>query len=100
MASGSITSWQMEVEKLETETDFIFLGAKITADGDCSHGNKRHLLLWRKIMTNLDSIVKYRNNSLLTNVHIVKGIVFASVHVWMWELDHKEGWTQKNWLML
>ena len=71
MASGPITSWQIEGEKLEIVTDFIFLGPKITADGDCSHEIKRHLLLARKAMTNLDSILKSRDITLLTKVHIV-----------------------------
>ena len=76
MASSPITSWQMDGEKMETVTDFIFLGSKITADGDCSHEIKRHLLLRRKAMTNLDSILKSRDITLLTNVHIVKAMVF------------------------
>ena len=72
MASGPITSWQIDGERMETVTDFIFLGSKITADGDCSHEIKRCLLLGRKAMTNLDSILKSRDIPLLTNVHIVK----------------------------
>ena len=72
--------------------DFIFLGSKITADGDCSHEIKRRLLLGRKAMTNLDSVLKSRDISLLTKVHTVKAMVFSSSHVWMWELDHKEGY--------
>ena len=81
MASGSITSWQIDGETMETMTDFIFLGSKITADGDCSHEIKRRLLLGRKAMTNLDSISKNRDISLLTKVCIVYG--FSSSHVWM-----------------
>ena len=75
MASGPITSWQIDRETMETVTDFIFLGSKITADGDCSHEIKRCLLLGRKAMTNLDSILKSRDIILLTKVHIVKIIV-------------------------
>ena len=81
MASGPITSWQIDGETVETLTDFIFLGSKITADGDCSHEIKRHLLLGRKVMTYLDSIVKSRDVTLPTKVHIVKVVVFS--HVWM-----------------
>ena len=81
MASGPITSWQIDGEKVETVTDFIFLGSKITADGECSHKIKRHLLLERKAMTHLDSILKSRNITLLTKVPIVKAIVFSSSHV-------------------
>ena len=73
MASGSITSWQIDVE---TVSDFIFLGSKITADGDCSHEIKRYLLLGRKVMTNLDSILKSRDITLLTKVRLVKVMVF------------------------
>ena len=79
MVSGSITSWQIEGEKVEAMTDFIFLGSKITADGDCIHEIKRHLLLGRNAMTNLDSIFKSRDISLLTKVHIVKAMVFPVV---------------------
>ena len=97
MASGLITSWQIDGETMETVTDFIFLGSKITADGDCSHEIKRQLLLGRKIMTYLDSILKSRDITLPTKVHIVKGMVFPSSHVWMWELDYEESWPPKNW---
>ena len=76
MASGPITSWQIDGETVETVTDFIFLGSKITADGDCSHEIKRHLLLGRKVMTNLDSILKSRDITLPTKVHLVKSMVF------------------------
>ena len=75
MASDPITSWQIDEGKLETVTDFIFLGFKITADGDCSHEIKRHLLLGRKAMTNLDSILKSRDITLLTKVHIFKAVI-------------------------
>ena len=79
MASGPITSWQMDGETMETVTDFILRGSKITADGDCSCGIKRHLLLERKAMTNLDSILKSRNIILLTKVHLVKAMIFPVV---------------------
>ena len=76
MASCPITSWKIDGETMETVTDFIFLGSNITADGDCSHEMKRCLLLGRKAMTNLDSILKCRDITLLTKVHVVKAIVF------------------------
>ena len=79
MASGPITSWQIDGEKLETVTDFIFLGSKITADGDCSRKIKRCLLLGRKAMTNLDSVLKSRNITLPTKIGIVKAMVFVIV---------------------
>ena len=79
MTSAPITSWQIYEEKVETVTDFIFLGSKITADCDCSHEIKRHLLLGRKAMTNLDSILKSRDITLLTNILIVKVMVFPVV---------------------
>ena len=79
MASGPITSWQIVGETVGTVADFIFLGSKITADGDCSHEIKRHLLLGRKIMTNPDSIFKSRDITLPTKVHLVKSIVFPAV---------------------
>ena len=83
MASTPITSWQIDGGKVETLTDFIFLGSKISVDGDCSHKSKRGLLLGRKVMTNLDSILKSRDITLPTIVHIVKTMFFASSHVWM-----------------
>ena len=76
MASGPITSWQVDGETVETVTDFILEGSKITADGDCSHEIKRHLLLLRKVMTNLDSVLKSRDITLPTKVHIFKAMVF------------------------
>ena len=76
MASGPITSWHIELETMETKTDFIFLGSKITADGDCSHEIRRHLLLGRKAMTNLDNILKSRDITLATKVSLVKAVVF------------------------
>ena len=79
MGSGPITSWQTDGEAVETVTDFIFLDSKITVDGDCSHEIRRHLLLRRKVMTNLDSILKSRNITLPTKFHLVKGMVFPVV---------------------
>ena len=79
MTSGPITSWQIHGEIRKTMTDFIFLGSKVTADGDCSHEIKRHLLLGRKTMTNLDSILKSRDITLPTKVHLVKAMVFPTV---------------------
>ena len=79
MASGPITSWQIDGEVMETVTDLIFLGSKITADGECSHEIKRHLLLGRKAMTNLDSILKNRDITLQTKVHIVRAMVFPVI---------------------
>ena len=79
MASGPITSWEIDGETVETVSDFIFLGSKITADGDCSHEIKRCLLLGRKFMTNLDSILKNRDITLSTKVHLVKAMVFPVV---------------------
>ena len=79
MASGPITLWQIDGETMETVTDFIFLGSKVTAGGDCSHEIKRHLFLGRKAMTNLDSILKSRDITLPTKVHIVKDMVYPVV---------------------
>ena len=79
MASGPITSWQTDGETVETVSDFIFGGSKITADGDCSHEIKRHLLLGRKVMTNLDTIFKSRDITLPTKVHLVKAMVFPVI---------------------
>ena len=90
MASGPITSWEIDGETVETVSDFLFLGSKITADGDCSHEIKRHLLLRRKVMTNLDSIFKNRDITLLTNVCIVKVMVFPVV------MYGCESWTIKT----
>ena len=83
MASGPIISWQIEGEKVKAVTDFIFLGSKIITDSACSHEIKRHLLLGRKFMTNLDNVLKSRDITLLTNVCIVKAMIFFSSHVWM-----------------
>ena len=90
MASSPITSWQMDGETMETVTDFIFLGSSITADGDCSHDIKRCLLIGRKVMTNLDSILKSRDITLLTKVHPVKAMVFPVV------MHRRESWTIKK----
>ena len=90
MASGPITSWEIDGETLETVSDFIFLGSKITADGDCSHEIKRHLLLGRKVMTNLDSILKSRDFTFPTMVHLVKAMVFPVV------MYGCESWTMKK----
>ena len=83
MASGPITSWQIDGEKMEIVTNFIFLGSKITVDGDCSHEIKRCLLLGIKTMTNLDSILKSRDITFLTKVHPAKATVFSRSHVWI-----------------
>ena len=85
------------METIETVTDYIFFGSKITADGDYSHEAKRHLLLGRKAMTNLDSILKSRDITLLTDVHICQSYGFSSGQVQMWLLNHEEGWVLKNW---
>ena len=79
MASGPLTSWEIDGETVERVDDFIFLGLQITADGDCSHEIKRHFLLRRKVMTNLDSILKSRDITLSTNVHLVKAMIFPVV---------------------
>ena len=89
MASGPITSWEIDRETVETVSDLIFLGSKITAEGDCSHEIKRHLLLGRKAMTNLDSILKGRDITLPTKVQLVKAMVFPVV-MYGCELDYKE----------
>ena len=81
MASGPITSWQVDEDTVETVADFVLGGSKITVDGDCSHEIKRRLLLGRKVMTNLDSILKSRDNTLPTKVHLVKAMFFFSSHV-------------------
>ena len=89
MVPGSINSWKIDGETLETVTDFIFLGSKITADGDCSLEIKRCLLLGKKVMTNLNSILKSRDITLPTKVHLVKAMVFPLV-MYGYELDYKE----------
>ena len=97
MASSPITSCQIDGETVETVTDFIFLGSKITADGDCSHDIKRCLLLGRKVMTNLDSIIKKQRYYFANKGPSSQSYGFSSSHVWMWELDYKESWAPKNW---
>ena len=97
MASGPITSWEIDGETVETVSDFIFWGSKITADGDCSHEIKRCLLLGRKVMTNLNSIFKSRDITLSTKVRLVKAMVFPVVMYGCWELDYKESLAPKNW---
>ena len=96
MASGPITSWEIDGEKVETVSDFIFGGSKITADGDCIHEIKRCLLLGRKAMTNLDSILKSREY-FTDKGPSSQSYCFSSSHVRMWELDYKESWATKNW---
>ena len=90
MAFGPITSWEIDGETVETVSDFIFLGSKMTADGDCSHEIKRRLLLGRKVMTNLESILKSRDITLSTKVHLVKAVVFPVV------MCGCESWTIKE----
>ena len=92
MASGPITSWQIDGETMETVTDFIFLDSKIIEDGDCSHEIKRHLLLGRKAMTNLDRILKSRGITLPIKGPSSQSYGFSGSHVWMWELDCEESW--------
>ena len=94
MASSPITSWQTDGETMEIVTDFIFLGSKITEDGDCSHETKRHLLLGRKTMTELDSILKSRDITLLIKVHLVKTMVFlVAMYGWeSWTVKKAEHW--------
>ena len=96
IASSPIISWQIDGETMWTVTDFIFLGSKITADGDRSHEIKRRLLLGRKTMTNLDSILKSRHY-FANKGPSSQSYGFSSSHVWMWKLDHKESWAPKNW---
>ena len=97
MASGPITWWQIDREAVETVADFIFLGSKIIAAGDCNHEIKRHLLLGRKVTTNLDSILKSKDITLPTKVRLVKAMVFPVVIYGLYLLDYKENWVPKNW---
>ena len=95
MASGPITSWEINGETVETVSDFIFLGSKITADGDCSQEIKIRCLeekLWQT-----QTVYPKAETSFVNKVHLVKAMVFSSSHVWLWELDHKEGWVPRNW---
>ena len=96
MASGPITSWQIDEETMGRVRDFILGGSKITADGDCSHEIKRYLLIGRKAMTNLDSILKSRHY-FASKGPSSQSYGFFSSHVWMWELDYKDSWAVKNW---
>ena len=95
-ASSPITSWQIDGETVETVTDFILGGSTITVDGDCSHEIKKHLLLGRKAMTNLDSILKSRHYFADKGPYS-QSYGFSGSHAWMWELDYKENWAPKNW---
>ena len=97
MASSPTISWQIDGETTEMVRDFIYLGSKITADGDCSHEIKRRLLLGRKVMTNLDSILKSGDITLPTKIRLVKAMVFPVVMYGWWELNYKESWALKNW---
>ena len=96
MASSPITSWQVDGETMETVTDLIFGGSKVTAVGDCRHEIKRCLLLGRKVMTNLNSTLKSKDITLPTKVRVIKAMVFPVV-IGMWELYYKESWAPKNW---
>ena len=97
MTSSPITAWQIDEETMETVADFIFLGSKVSAGGDCSHEIKRCLLLGREAMTNLGGILKSKDITLPTKVHLVKSYGVSSIHVWIWELDYKESWALKTW---
>ena len=97
MESGPITSWQIDGETVETVSDFIFWGSKITADGDCSQEIKRCLLLGRKAVTSLDSILKKQRCYFANKGPSSPSYGFSSSHVWMWKLDYKESWALKNW---
>ena len=97
IASGPIISEQIDGEKVETVADFIFLGSKITVNNDWSHEINRHLLLGRKVTTNLDSILKSKDVTFDDKGLSSQSYSFSSSHLWMWELDHKEGWVPKNW---
>ena len=97
MASGPITSWQIVRDTVATVRNFILGGSKVTTYDDCSHEIKRHFLLGRKAMTNLESILKSRDITLLTKFCLVKALFFSSSHVWIWELDYKEGWALHIW---
>ena len=97
MASGLITSQQIDGETMGTMIDFIFLGSKITADGNCSHDIKRHLFLGRKAMRNLEHLIKKQRHYFANKGPYSQSYGFSSSHVWIWELDHKEGWAPKYW---
>ena len=97
MASSSITSWEIDEETMETVTDIIFLGSKITADGDCSHEIKRHLAPWKTSNEQTRQHIKKQRHRFANKVPSLQSHVFSSSHVLMWELDYKESWVQKNW---
>ena len=97
MASSPITWWHTDEETVETVTDLFLEGSEIIADGDCSHEIKRCLLLGRKVMNNLDSILKSRDIYFVCKDPSSQGYGFSSIHVWIWELDYKESWVPKNW---
>ena len=99
MASSPITLWEVDGKTVETVSYSIFLGSKITADGDCSHEIKRHLLLGRKVMTNLDSIIQKQRHYFANKGLSSRGCGFSSSHVWMWESDCEEHWVLKNWCL-
>ena len=96
MKSSPITSWQIDGEKVETVTDYIFLGSKFTADNNCSLEIKRHLLLGSKTMTNLDSVLKKQRYPFANKGPCTESCGFSSSNAWMWELDHKEGWQPRT----
>ena len=100
MVPGPITSWQRDGETMETETDFILGGSKITADGDCSHEIKRRLLLGRKVMTNLEQHIKKQRRYFANRSPHSQSYGFSSSHVWMWELDYKESWATEELMAL
>ena len=97
IASSPFISWQIDRENVVTVTDFIFLGSKITADGDCSHETRRHLLLGREAMTNLGSVFKKQRHHFAEKGQYSQSYGFTNSHVQMWELDHRESWVPKNW---
>ena len=97
MASGPITSWEIDGETVKTVSDFIILGSNITADGDSTYEIQKRLLLGRNVMTNVDSIFKSRDITFADWGPSSQGYGFSSSHVWMWELDYKESWVPKNW---
>ena len=97
MASGPITSWEIDGKTVETVSDFIFLSSKITADGDCSHEIKRRLLLGKKVFDQPRQHIKKQRHYFANKGLSSQGYGFSSGHVWMWELDYKESWAPKNW---
>ena len=97
MASGSITSWEIDGERAETVSDFIFLGSKITADGDCSHEIKRHLAPWKQNYDQLRQHIKKQRHYFANKGLSSQSYGFSSSHVWMWELAYEESWVPENW---